>query len=140
MSSGNFKFQDTHAKVLDKFGEAVIQAMEEALMLVESEATKNTKRVLTGQMRAGFSHNQTMSFGEYIGRVGSNVNHFIYHELGTGEFAENGGRRGGWFYEGPDGKGHFTRGIKPHPMLRPAFRNNKKEIENKFKFKLKKEF
>lgn len=59
----------------------------------------------------------------------------------TGEFAENGaGRKGGWVYKDSSGQWFFTWGQEPQPFLRPAFRRNKKEIEQIIGGKFKSSF
>lgn len=142
MKQNEFKFEDTSAKVLKEFSKEVEKLMEKALLHVESEAKLNASgRVDTGQLRNSYNHSQEYLFGEYIGRVGTRVDYFIYNELGTGEYAENGkGRKGGWVFQFPNGDWIKTKGLKPHPMLRPAFRNNKKYIEETFAKGLKVKF
>ncbi len=59
----------------------------------------------------------------------------------TGEYAENGaGRKGGWVYKDSSGQWFFTWGQEPQPFLRPAFRRNKKEIEQIIGGKFKSSF
>lgn len=53
-----------------------------------------------------------------------------YVEFGTGIHAEKGdGRKTGWFYVDDKGEGHYTRGNKPHPFLRPALTKNRTKIK-----------
>jgi len=50
--------------------------------------------------------------------IGTNVEYAVYHELGTGIYAEGGGgRQTPWFYEGKDGKWHITQGVRAKHFL-----------------------
>ena len=61
-----------------------------------------------------------------VATVGSPLENAVWEEFGTGEYALNGdGRKGGWFYEDDEGKGHFTRGKKPRRALHRAFETKK---------------
>ena len=50
------------------------------------------------------------------------------------------GRKGGWFYKDEAGVGHFTRGMTPQPMIRPAFRENIDNAKNIIARTFKEEF
>lgn len=54
----------------------------------------------------------------------------IYVELGTGIYAENhNGRPTPWYwYDMKTKQWHFTRGVKPHPFLRPAVEDHIDEL------------
>lgn len=53
--------------------------------------------------------------------IGSNLEYFVYHELGTGIHASDGqGRKEPWFYVDEEGKGHITSGVKPLHALKKA--------------------
>jgi hypothetical protein len=54
--------------------------------------------------------------------IGTNVDYAAHVEFGTGEFAEGGGRQGGWSYKDDAGVWHFTKGAHPRPFLRPALK------------------
>lgn len=44
--------------------------------------------------------------------IGTDVDYAIYHEFGTGIYAEGGtGRQTPWMFEGKDGEMHWTRGV-----------------------------
>lgn len=137
-----FKFKDTSDKVIKDFEEVIAKTMKKVLLVIEADAKENVPdRVKTGEMRDSIKHMQTQSLGEHIGRVGSNLHYFIYNELGTGDKAENGlGRKDAWSFELPNGDWITTTGLEPHPMIRPAFRNNKKFIEKEFKSSVSVEF
>jgi len=126
--SNKFTFEDNSKDVKKQLNKARESAMEAALFLVEAQA-KELAAVDSGELRDKIDHLQKTSGNHVIGQVGSPNKHAVYVEFGTGEFAENGaGRKGGWVYKAPDGKFYFTKGQKPQPFLRPAFRHNKQNI------------
>lgn len=96
----------------------------EATGEIASRAADNSP-VDTGQLKGSWG---TAVDGN-VGYVGSPLEYAIYQEMGTGEYAaEGGGRKGGWFYVDADGVGHFTRGTKPKRMLMNAFNSTKAAI------------
>ena len=135
-----WKFEDNSKKIKKALMEVSEQALEEAALLVEGQA-KALAPVRTGELRDKIDHNIKEVNGMKIAQVGSPLQYAIYVEYGTGEHATNGaGRKGGWVYKGPDGKFYFTRGMKAQPFLTPAFRRNKKNIENIIGIKLSSSF
>lgn len=128
--SKDFRFESNLKEVEAQLKRSAEAGMEAALLMVEASA-KSRARVGSGEMRDKVSHKKKWSGDSLSGQVGSPLEHAIYNEFGTGEFAENGaGRKGGWSYKGPDGKWRFTKGMTPQPFLRPAFRSNRKNIED----------
>jgi HK97 gp10 family phage protein len=71
--------------------------------------------------------------------VGTNVEYAPYIELGTGKFAEGGGRATPWRYQDDKGNWHTTIGMKPRPYLRPAVANHLDEYKEIAKNELKSE-
>lgn len=133
----SFKLEDYSNERIADIERAAVKALTKVGLIVESSA-KTKARFDTGQLRDGIDHKVSAKGKETVVMVGSNDDHAVYNEFGTGEFAEKGnGRKGGWFYVGPDGKGHFTRGMTAQPFIRPAFRENtetaKMVIGNTFK-------
>lgn len=126
--ANNFKFQDNSKAAKKQLNKARSAAMEAALLLVEGQA-KSLAAVKSGELRDKLDHIQKENGDDLIGLMGSPNEHAFYVEFGTGEYAENGaGRKGGWVYKAPNGKFYFTRGQRPQPFLRPAFRRNKQKI------------
>jgi HK97 gp10 family phage protein len=125
-----FKFEDNSKQVKQGMKDAGEAGMLAALLLVESDA-KSRAAVATGELRDKIDHKVNTKGAEISGQVGSPNEHAIWNEFGTGEHAENGaGRKGGWSYQTPDGKWHHTKGMKAQSFLRPAFRANKKNIQD----------
>ena len=92
---------------------------------------KDTSRVDTGQLRNSVTH-AVHGTDVYIG---SNLQHAVWNEIGTGIYASQpGGRQSPWAYQGRDGKWHMTRGLFPIHFMKRAASNYtdeyKKIIEN----------
>lgn len=136
-----FKFTDNSKKVKQALMQVSEQALEEAALLVEGQAKALAPVGNSGELRDKIDHNIKEVNGMKIAQVGSPLDYALYVEYGTGEHATNGaGRKGGWVYKAPDGKFYFTRGMKAQPFLLPAFRRNKKNIENIIGIKLSSSF
>lgn len=124
------KYESNAKEVEAGLTKAAEAGMEAALLMIEASA-KAGARVKSGGMRDKLGRQKKRSGDTLSGKVGSPDEHAIYNELGTGEFAENGaGRKGGWSYMAPNGQWYFTRGMTAQPFLRPAFRSNRKNIED----------
>lgn len=136
----NFTFIDNSKQVKAALRKVSGQALEEAALLVEGQA-KALAPVDSGELRDKIDHTIKEQNGMKIAQIGSPLDYAIYVEYGTGEHATNGaGRKGGWRYKTPDGKWHYTRGMKAQPFLLPAFRRNKKNIEKVIGVKLSSTF
>lgn len=127
----SWKFTDNSAAVKKQLLQVSQSAMEAACLIVEGAAKANAPVGTSGELRDKIDHVVKQSGGIITGQIGSPTDYAMYVEYGTGEFAENGaGRKGGWSYQTPDGEWHHTDGMQPQPFLRPAFRENKANIEN----------
>ena len=130
MASG-FKFTDNSKKVKGQMDDAMFRALESAALIVEASAKALAPVGDSGELRDKIDHNVKDGANGPEAKIGSPLDYAMYVEYGTGEFAENGaGRKGGWSYQTPDGEWHHTDGMQPQPFLRPAFRENKANIEN----------
>ncbi|MDN5955613.1 HK97-gp10 family putative phage morphogenesis protein [Lactococcus lactis] len=130
MAKNDFEIETNVDGVTKVIMQAAERALEAASIHMVGEV-KDRAPVESGELRRSISRTIDNSGGKLVAKVGSNLQYAVYQEFGTGEFAENGaGRKGGWVYEGPDGKVHFTRGSKPKKFLRDAFRSNKKNIKS----------
>ena len=121
--------EDNSDKVLEELKNSTQAALEAIGNQAVSHAKKNITqagRVDTGAMRNSMTH-QVEGDTCY---VGTNNEYAIYHEFGTGVYAEGGkGRQTGWFYVDKKGEGHYTRGMKPIHFLKNAIMNNVKEYQ-----------
>ena len=100
---------------------ALDQAVEAALEAVGIQCEGYAQDILTaGLPRAGSwsgtsgalkqSINHKVVLSEKAVYVGSNNDHAVYNELGTGAFAESGGRQGWWVYVPGGGKSGTNTG------------------------------
>lgn len=120
-------FKDNSTAGKERLKDAAARWLLEACILVEGQAVLLAP-VDTSRLKQSIDH--VVDADELAGYVGTNVDYAIYVEFGTGEFAENGGgRKGGWMYKDSSGEWFLTRGMKPKPYLRPAFRQTKGQIE-----------
>ena len=115
--------------------EEVIRALEiqmdAALEAVGNQAVSHAKRNITraGRRKTG---NLVNSMNHHVWGdtcyVGTNTKYAIYHEFGTGIYAEGGkGRKTPWTYKDEKGDTHCTRGIKPIHFLKDAVSNHTQE-------------
>ena len=129
------KFKDNSKACKAAIRQAAIKGLTGSSNTVRDSA-KSLVPVDTGNLRTHIVSKVNKKELEAV--VGVSPEYGIYVEFGTGEFAENGqGRKGGWFYEAPDGNWYFTYGQKPRPYLRPAFRRNKNNVIKIFEKALK---
>ena len=106
--------------------------MKQATLMVQADARSKARKD-TGQLVNSIQERVVSENGTIRGFVGTNVEHAIWNEKGTGEFAENGaGRKGGWVYKTPKGEYRFTYGMRPQPFLKPAFEENEEKIKQLF--------
>lgn len=87
-------------------------------------------RVDTGRLQTSITHRE----GEDFTVVGTNVEYAIYHEVGTGIYAsQGGGRRTPWAFKDSKGEWHVTRGVKPLHFLTKAVNENTDEYKSLIK-------
>ena len=106
--------------------EVIAAALGKCCALVEDAAKQKApkdsgdlRRSITSRVEGG------------TGIVFTPLEYAPYVEFGTGIFAEDGnGRQTGWAYEDEEtGERIFTRGSRPHPYLRPALNENRRQIQ-----------
>lgn len=122
------KFTDNSQACKNALDKACLQYLHSAKDMIANSAAKNSP-VDSGKLKKSFLEDSEVDRDEKIAYVGSSLEYSIYQEKGTGEFATKGGRTGGWAYKDPSGKWHFTKGSKPHNMLKKAFATNKSKVE-----------
>lgn len=98
---------------------------------IQAEANAKTNitdagRIDTGRLRNSITH--TVSGGTVF--VGTPVKYGIWHEVGTGIFADDGqGRKSPWAYQDSKGIWHNTRGVKPSHFLKNAVADHMEEYK-----------
>ena len=111
---------DNSGEVIRALESQMHTALEKVGHQAVSHAKQNitkAKRVDTGALRDSMNHHV---WGETC-YIGTNQSYAIYHEMGSGIYAEGGnGRKTPWAYEDKDGETHWTRGVKPIHFLKNA--------------------
>lgn len=108
-------------------------AMGKACAFVEGEARKNAYSPNgNGDLMRSITSKVDIEGTEIVGTVFTPLEYAPYREFGTGLFAENGDGRKDvpWHYQDDKGEWHSTKGMKPHPFLRPAVTENVDKIRN----------
>lgn len=151
--------QDIHEAMVTGLTAAAIIVRDSAVMLAPVDES---------ELRDSIDYQIRELRAEVEAHIGTNVFHARFVEFGTGEFAENGqGRKGYWvFVKGEDNVGgsggktytlaeakqamaylrslgleaYYTNGQSPQPFLRPALTDNKKNIEKAVKIAFKRKF
>ncbi len=112
----NVQFNDNSQEVLAEFREAVIRALEKCGLTGEGIA-KVLCAVDTGELRNSITH--IVVIDENTVYIGTDNDHGIYVELGTGKYYP-GGRPTPWVYQDAKGNWHMTHGQRAQPYLKPA--------------------
>ncbi len=110
---------------------ATERALERCGLQAEGYA-KDLVPVDTGNLRNSISHKTD----DNTAYVGTNNNYAAYVELGTGKYAESGGRPTPWVYQDSKGKWHHTHGQRAQPYLKPAIADHKQTYQNIIKDEL----
>ena len=103
-------------------------AMGRACALVEREAKIGAPKG-NGELRRSITSKVVTDGDSIKGVVFTPLEYAPYVEYGTGLFAEEQGRQDvPWSYQDDEGNWHSTKGMKPHPYMRPALEENRDKI------------
>lgn len=111
------EFKDNSSEVKSEFVKALLRGLEKCGLVAERYAKKLCP-VDTGNLRNSITH--VVDEQEPAAIIGSNNSYAAYVELGTGVYAEGGGRPTPWVYRDAKGNWHYTHGQKAQPFLKPA--------------------
>lgn len=111
------EIQDHSAEVSAEIKAALLRGLEKCGLVAEGYAKKLCP-VDTGNLRNSITH--MIDEQEPAAIIGTNNEYAAYVELGTGIYAEGGGRPTPWVYQDAKGNWHYTRGNKAQPFLKPA--------------------
>lgn len=115
--------EDNLGEIKNGIKQAILKGLEMVGMQAEGYAQDLCPKD-TGKLSNSITHKVVSS--EKAVYIGTNVEYAPYVELGTGAYY-SGGRQTPWFYVDYKGVGHFTRGQKPQPYLKPAAEQHKDE-------------
>ena len=115
-------------EALNENVEAILEAMGEFAEGEAIETITEEGRIDTGQYANSITHTYNMS--EKAAYIGSNLEHAVWNEVGTGIYAsEPGGRQTPWRYKDSDGKWHTTSGMKGIHALKKAAADHNDEYK-----------
>lgn len=104
------------------------KAMQKCCAIVERSAKEKAPKD-TGALRRSITSRVDSAGLDIEGVVYTPLEYAVYVEMGTGLFAENGGRTDvPWCYQDDKGEWHSTSGMHPHPYMRPALYENRDKI------------
>lgn len=113
--------------------ENISDAVEKGCALVEADAKIKAPKG-TGALRRSIESKVESGGDTITGIVFSSLEYAPYVEYGTGIYAEKGGRSDvPWAYQDDKGDWHLTSGMKSRPYLRPALKENRKQIVEKIR-------
>ena len=123
------KFEDHKEEILEAMKEQVAAALEAIGMDASSTAANNVDAaglVDTGTLKNSISY----AVEDTTVYIGTNVSYAIYHELGTGQYAEGGGgRQDPWRYQDSKGNWHTTSGVPAKHFLKSAVESHSTEYQ-----------
>ncbi len=144
MSKMTIKIKDNSSEVANAFKMQAAAALEEIGLRAEGYAVRLTpvgtpeSTGVVGYSTNGLKQSITHKVSGNAVYIGTNKKHAAYVELGTGIYASDGkGKKNPWIWVDKNGKGHWTRGMKPHHMLKKAASEHGEEYKNVIKKHLK---
>lgn len=120
------EFEDNSKEVKRLLEEATLRALQRCGTQAEGYAQDLVPQK-TGTLKNSISHKVDPE--ESAVYIGTNNEYAAYVELGTGKYAETGGRQEPWVYQDSEGKWHYTHGQKAQPYLRPAVADHTKTYQ-----------
>ncbi len=139
MADVTIEINDNLKEVMELLERATEAALEEVGTTAETYAKQNVAKgvprhadswyVPKGAAGLEGSIDHKVNMSEKAVYIGTNNEHAIYNEMGTGIYAEGGGRQSPWAYMGEDGQVHWTRGITPLHFLKKAAEDHASEYK-----------
>lgn len=107
------KFTTNKEEVLTEVKDKIVawlNAIGQDASETSASVLTKTGTVDTGNLRDSIS--PSVDEANLCVYIGTDVDYAIYHEFGTGKYAEGGGgRQTPWMFEGKDGEMHWTHGV-----------------------------
>lgn len=129
------KMENNKDEILEALGEAVYDWLD---AIGEDAADTAAKKapVDTGELKNSISH--AVIREDDAVAIGTNVKYAVWHEFGTGQYAEGGGgRKKPWAYKDSKGKWHYTKGVPAKHFIQFGATAHKREYEKWLEDKLK---
>lgn len=102
------KFTDNKQEVLDASKDKILAWLEAIGQDAASTAAEKAP-VDTGLLKGSIT--PAVDSAEQCVYIGTDVKYAIYHEFGTGKYAEEGGRATPWAYQDKNGEWRWTAGV-----------------------------
>jgi len=121
---------DNTDQVLDAAKDQIaawLEAVGEDAATTAANVLTETGTIDTGRLKNSIS--SAVDENEQAVYIGTNVDYAIWHEFGTGIYAESGGRKTPWMFQDKDGEWHWTRGVKPKHFLQFGITAHKQEYK-----------
>lgn len=145
--SVNFEIPiDNSAEVLQELSTRVQAALEAcgeqavgyAQDIIDASIPRHADSWYTSKGASGLRGSISHEVHENTCYVGTNNEHAIYNEFGTGIYVEDGsGRQSPWAYQDENGNWHRTRGMKPIHFLKNALADHVDEYKSIMEEELK---
>ena len=128
MSNSSIQFEGLE-EILDSFGDMVSQHRVENALFKACAVVERAAKIKAPKGSGELRRSITSKVEDNKGIVYTPLEYAPYVEYGTGLFAENGGRQDvPWIYKDEKGNYHATKGMHPHPYMRPALDENRDRI------------
>lgn len=129
------KFDDHKEEVLAASKEKIIDWLNSIGQDAASTAA-NKAPVDTSTLKNSISH--AVDAENSCVYIGTDVEYAIYHEFGTGKYAEGGGgRQTPWMFQGKDGEWHWTSGVPARHFIQFGATAHQDEYKQMLEEKLK---
>ena len=129
MSGFDIKMTDNSPQYLAALHERIGVALEAVAIQAKNHAEgiiERAHRKDTGWMLQHIDY----SVSGNSAYIGTNVEYAIWHEIGTGIYAsQGGGRQTPWLYKDRKGETHITRGVKPLHFLKRSIQEHDGEYK-----------
>jgi len=129
------KIENNKDEILEALGEAVYDWLD---AIGEDAADTAAKKapVDTGELKNSISH--AVIRGDDAVAIGTNVPYAVWHEFGTGVFAEGGnGRKKPWAFKDRNGKWHYTKGVPAKHFIKFGATAHKSKYKKMLEDRLK---
>ena len=103
-----------------------LEAIGEDAASTAANVLTETDTIDTGRLKNSIS--SAVVENEQAVYIGTNVEYAIWHEFGTGIYAES-GRKTPWVFKDKDGELHWTRGVKPKHYLQYGITAHKQDYK-----------
>lgn len=129
------KMENNKDEILEALGEAVYDWLDAIGEDAAGTAAKKAP-VDTGELKTSISHAVIRSDDAVA--IGTNVPYAVWHEFGTGVFAEGGdGRKKPWAFKDRNGKWHYTKGVPAKHFIKFGATAHKSEYKKMLEDRLK---